>query len=172
MSIVLLTILAVMWAAFLLPLIVPRHRGRPGWPRRGAIRADGAGWRPAAGSDRRASARSGASRRRLARRRAVLRRRRVLLALTIAMATAVRVWFLLGGRWWIAAAVTGALLLAYLGALVGRGWGRRPRARAATAATAARTARRGRWPARKRRQTDLPLWGAPLLEGQAPARRE
>jgi hypothetical protein len=168
-SILLLTILAVMWVAFLLPLIAPRERGRPGWPRRGAARADGEGWRPAGGSGQRTSVRSGDTRRRLARRRAVLRRRRVLLALTIAMAAAVRVWFLLGGRWWIAAAVTSALLLAYLGALVGRGWRRRARA---TAATAARPVRRGRWPARRRRRTDLPLWGAPVLEGQAPARPE
>jgi hypothetical protein len=176
LSIVPLTILAVMWAAFLLPLIVPGQHGQAGWLRRGAAAAGADGWRPA-GSGQDGPGQLRDTRRRLARRRAVLRRRRVLLALTIAVVAAVRAWYLLGGRWWVAEAVTGALLLAYLCALVAQGWRRRRRqaqARArAHASSTAQGARRRRWLLRNRRhrQTDLPLWGAPLLEGQAPAAR-
>jgi uncharacterized iron-regulated membrane protein len=69
---------------------------------------------------------------------------------------------LLGGIWLTVAAVTGALLLAYLVALVALGW-RRHRPARVTAAE---------WPGHRRRPGDLPLWSAPLLEGQAPSRPE
>jgi hypothetical protein len=161
LSIVLLAILAVMWAAFLLPLMSAGPRGRPGRPRRrvGGGREDG--WRPARGAERGSPGQRDTPRR-LARRRAALRRRRILLALTVALVAAVRTWYLLGGRWWIAEAVTGSLLLAYLSALVVRGRRRyRP----------ARRPQRRRWPVRgrARRHAELPLWSAPLLEGQAPS---
>jgi hypothetical protein len=158
LSIVLLAILAVMWAAFLLPLIAPGQR------RSRKRAAAGDGWRPASGSG------PGGRRdtpRRLARRRAVLRRRRVLLALSIAVAVAVRARYLLGGRWWIAEVVTGALLLAYVCALVVQG--RRRRRRLASRERPDRQAApRERWPFhwRRRRRAELPLWSAPLLEGQ------
>lgn len=175
MSIVPLAVLAVMGAAFLLPLIVPGQPGEPGWPRRRG-RASGDGWRPVPGSGPLAG--TGLQRptpRQLARRRVVLRRRRVLLALAVAVALAVRVRYLLGGHWWIAEAVTGVLLLAYVGALVVQGWRRRAAPRAAPRTVAPeRPARRQRWLVgrRARRRSDLSLWGAPLLDGQAPPRPE
>ncbi|HZD74375.1 MAG TPA: hypothetical protein VE776_10915, partial [Actinomycetota bacterium] len=101
MSIVLLTVLAVMWAAFLLPLIAPGQRGPRGARRRDAGGADSDGWRPAPRPGRGDPSRT-RDRRRLARRRAVRRRRRVLLALSIAVGVAGRLWYLLDGRWWIA----------------------------------------------------------------------
>jgi hypothetical protein len=170
LSIVLLTIAAVMGAAFLVPLVVAGGRGQPRRPRRRGGASDD-GWRPArtpAGADRDGPWRRDTPRR-LARRGAVLRRRRILLALAIAVVMAVRAWYLLGGRWWIAEVVTGSLLLAYLGALVvpGRRWHRPARV-----AAGARPAHRQRWPLRKRRRAELPLWSIPLLEGQAPSRTE
>jgi len=159
LSIVLLAILAVMGAAFLLPLVVPGQRGHAGDD----------GWRPAPGSDHAGSRRRPTARQR-ARGAAALRRRRVLLALTIAVGAAVRAWYLLGGRWWIAWAVTGTLLLAYLGALVVLGWRRHRPAHPAGGERPARRRRRlVRGPAER---TELPLWSAPLLEGQASSRRE
>jgi hypothetical protein len=156
LSIVLLAILALMWAAFLLPLVAPGQR-------RGRKRAAASdGWRPASGPG------SGGRRdtpRRLARRRAVLRRRRVLLALSIAVALAVRTRYLLGGRWWIAEVVTGALLLAYLSALVALGRRRRRQHLASSRERRdRRAAPRERWPFhwRRRRRAELPLWSAPL----------
>ncbi len=173
MSIVLLAILAVMWAAFLLPLVVVGQRGQPGrpWRRLGGTSDDG--WRPArtpTGADREGPGQRDTPRR-LARRGAVLRRRRILLALAIAVVAAVRAQYLLGGRWWIAEIATGSLLLAYLSALMVQG---RRRHRPARAAASARPARRRQWPlrGRGRRQAELPLWSTPLLEGQAPSRPE
>jgi hypothetical protein len=64
------------------------------------------------------------ARRRAASRRAATRRRRVLLALVVATAAGSRAWAVLGGRWWLAAAVAGALLAGYLLTLTGLGWHR------------------------------------------------
>lgn len=159
MSIVLLAILAVTWAA--LPLVAGA-RGRSGRPRRRAGHSRDDGWRPASVTRRDGSGRRETPRI-LAHRRAVRRRRQVLLALTIALVAAVRAWYLLGGRWWIAEAVCGALLLAYLVALVVLGRrGHRP----------ARAPAGERPPRRPRRRAELPLWSTPLLEGQASSRPE
>jgi len=178
LSIVLLAILAVMWAAFLLPLIVPAERRRPGRARPHLGGPHGAGWRPAPGAvsqGSHAGAQRGtrAARRHAARRRSVLRRRRVLLALTVAVAASVRAWYLLGGGWWTAEAVTGTLLVAYVAALVARGI-RRPRAAGRAVATPPAEAAAGRAGrgGRRRRRADLPLWGAPLLESQGPSSPE
>jgi hypothetical protein len=148
LSIVLLAILALMGAAFVLPLAGPRRRG----------------WRPAPGSDREWSRRRETPAVR-ARRLAAPRRRRVLLSLTVAVVLAVRAWYVFGGRWWIAEVVTGALLVAYVGALVALGLRRHRPARAARRRPAA-----ARAPSRRR--GELPLWSGPLLEGQAPSRPE
>ena len=150
MSIVLLAILAVMWLAFLSPLVAPGRRG----------------WRPAAGrrAGRRAARRRPATPRQRRRRAMVLRRRRMLLALAVAVGVSVRAWYLFGGVWLTVAAVAAGLLLAYLCALVALG---RRRHRPARAAAGRRAVRRP-W----RRQVELPLWSAPLLEGQVPSRPE
>ena len=198
MSIVLLAILAVMWVAFLLPAIAPRQRRVPGSARRrrGWV---GEGWRPTPDLPARATARSSATARARAGRprrgptpagRSVLRRRQVLLGLTLATAVSIRVRYMLGGHWWIAEAVAGALLSAYVVALVVQGFRRGGRARPALPAPPARPAlpppqraaaalpspaspspepprrRRLRW--RRRAQGAGGLWGAPLLEGQGP----
>lgn len=201
LSIVLLAILAVMWVAFLLPVIAPRQR-RGGWVRRRLGAADDTGWRPSPELSTRGalcSTAAGAGNLRLGPGRArggsptagrsVLRRRRVLLALTLVAAASIRVRYVLGGHWWIAEAVAGALLGAYVVALVVQGFRRRHPARPALPAPPARRAlppppRRtvmatpppapprpeptGRRGLRRRRQADGPLWGAPLLEGQGP----
>jgi hypothetical protein len=193
LSIVLLAILAVMWVAFLLPVIAPRQR-RGGWVRRRLGAADDTGWRPSPEVSTRGALRStaagagnlrlGPGRTRGGSRtagRSVLRRRRVLLALTLAAAASIRVRYVLGGHWWIAEAVAGALLSAYVVALVVQGFRRRHPARPALPAPPARralpppptpprpepTGRRG-LRRRRHRQADGPLWGAPLLEGQGP----
>jgi len=195
LSIVLLAILAVMWVAFLLPVIAPRQRG-PGWVRRRLGRTGGAGWRPSPDLSARGSVRSSAGgsvrlstgRTRTPPRgagRSVLRRRRVLLGLTLAAAASIRVRYLLGGRWWIAEAAAGALLSAYVIALVVQSYRRRHPARPALPAPPVRgalppplarttamaepppaapkagpTKRRGlRW--RRRRQAEGAMWGAP-----------
>jgi hypothetical protein len=147
LSIVLLAILAVMWVAFLSPLVAPGRRGR--------------GWRPAGGARR---ARRPATPRQRRRRAMVRRRRRMLLALAVAVGVSVRAWYLFGGVWLTVAAVAAGLLLAYLGALVTLGWRRHRPAHAAAGGRAVR--RRGR------PQVELPLWSAPLLEGQASSRPE
>jgi hypothetical protein len=146
LSIVLLAILAVMWLAFLSPLVAPGRRG----------------WRPAGGARR--AARRPATPRQRRRRAMVLRRRRMLLTLAVAVGVSVRAWYLFGGVWLTVAAVAAGLLLAYLCALVALGWRRHRPARAAAGGQAVR--RRGR------RQVELPLWSAPLLEGQASSRPE
>jgi hypothetical protein len=216
LSIVLLAILAVMWVAFLLPLIAPWQRRGPGWAGRSRARTHDAGWRPtpdvllrgaSPGAARSGpavharaarTARTGPGRPRAGRAgvagtagRSVLRRRRVLLGLTLAAATSIRVRYVLGGDWWIAEAVAGTLLGAYVVALVVQGFRRHhpalpalpaapprralppPRASRAAAVVSSPapplqpTERRGlRW--RRRRRADGPIWGAPLLEGQGP----
>jgi hypothetical protein len=84
------------------------------------------------------------ARRRAAARRAATRRRRILLLLVVATAAGSRAWAVLGGRWWLAAAVAGALLAGYLLTLTGLGW-RRARRRRALAGTRRAPGRRERW---------------------------
>jgi hypothetical protein len=67
----------------------------------------------------------------------------MLLLLVGATAAGSRAGVVLGGRWWLAAAVAGALLAGYLVTLVGLGWRRRERRR--TRVTAARPGRAARW---------------------------
>ncbi|HET9291722.1 MAG TPA: hypothetical protein VFQ49_11620, partial [Actinomycetes bacterium] len=69
---------------------------------------------------------------------------RVLLVLAVATAAGSRAWAVLGGRWWLAAAVAGLLLAGYLLTLVGLGW-HRSRRRRARAATTTRPGRAARW---------------------------
>jgi hypothetical protein len=85
------------------------------------------------------------ARRRAAVRRAVTRRRRVLLALVVATAAGSRAWAVLGGRWWLAAAVAGALLAGYLLTLTGLGWHRARHRRALAAGPRRARGRRERW---------------------------
>jgi hypothetical protein len=73
------------------------------------------------------------ARRRGARRQAATRRRRVLLLLAVATAAGSRAWAVLGGRWWLAAALAGLLLAGYLLTLAGLGWHRSRRRRALAA---------------------------------------
>jgi hypothetical protein len=140
LSIVLLAILAVMWVAFLLPVIAPRQRLGGAWPRRRLGQSSDAGWRPSSGPVARGGARprvivsSGRGGSRVSYQpagRSVLRRRRVLLGLTLAAAASIRVAYVLGGRWWIAEVVAGALLSAYVVALVVQGFRRTHPARPA-----------------------------------------
>jgi hypothetical protein len=83
--------------------------------------------------------------RRAATRRAATRRRRVLGVLAMATAAGSRAWVVLGGRWWLAAAVAGLLLAGYLLTLAGLGWRRSRRRRARTGAARPAPGRRGRW---------------------------
>jgi hypothetical protein len=78
-------------------------------------------------------------------RRAATRRRRVLLGLVVAAAAGSRAWAMLGGPWWLAAAVTGALLAGYLLTLIGLGWRRARRRRTVAAGTRRAPGRRERW---------------------------
>jgi hypothetical protein len=201
LSIVLLAILAVMWVAFLLPVIAPGQRRGPGWVHRRPGWAD-EGWRPAPDLSARAAVRRGTARGghtgaghrprgASPAGRSVLRRRRVLLGLTLAAIVAIRVRYVFGEQWWIAEAVAGALLSAYVVALVVQGFRRARQVRPALPAPPARRAlppparqaaaamptpapppprspsrRRSRW--RRRAQRDGRLWGAPILEGQGP----
>jgi hypothetical protein len=87
------------------------------------------------------------ARRRASRRRAATRRRRALLALAVATAAGSRAWAVLGGRWWLAAAVAGALLAGYLLTLLGLGWRRARRRRALHAGDRRAPDRRDRWAA-------------------------
>ena len=84
------------------------------------------------------------ARRRADARRPATRRRRVLLALVLATAAGYGPgrW---AGRWWLAAAATGALLAGYLVTLVGLGWRRARRRRALAAGARRAPGRRGRW---------------------------
>jgi hypothetical protein len=85
------------------------------------------------------------ARRRTAARQAATRRRRILLALAVATAAGSRAWAVLGGRWWLAAAVAGTLLAGYLLTLAGLGWHRGRRRRALLAGTRRAQGRRGSW---------------------------
>jgi hypothetical protein len=106
------------------------------------------------------------ARRRAARRRAATRRRRALLVLVVAAAAGSRAWVVLGGRWWLAAAVPALALAAYLLALVVLGSARARAARARAAGLRVLPGRRGRRRPRERWTTPAP-WG-----GQVPVSTE
>jgi hypothetical protein len=183
LSIVLLAILAVMWVAFLLPVIAPRQRLGGARPRRRLGQSGDAGWRPSSGPVARGGARprvivsSGRGGSRVSYQpagRSVLRRRRVLLGLTLAAAASIRVPYVLGGRWWIAEVVAGAPLSGYVVALVVQGFRRTHPGRPALpvpppAPVAPAPRRRG---LRRRRPAEGPLFAAALLEGQGPPTSE
>jgi len=108
-----------------------------------------AGGPPAAGPDPDAAVALALLRRRRAtRRRTAARRRRTLLVLAVATAAGLRAWAALGGRWWVAPAAAGGLLVAYLAVLVGMA---RRRSRATLAPRGARPARLAGREARRRR---------------------
>jgi len=161
-SLALFALVAAIWGVLLIPLA---RRGRaelaawapardtPARLSRGArpwtAGDPPAGDPPALGPDPEAAAALALhARRRAARRRTEARRRRTLLVLAVATAAGLRVWAALGGRWWVAPATAGGLLVAYLAVLVGMAW-RRSRAtvawrRARPARPAEREARRWR----------------------------
>jgi hypothetical protein len=137
LSLALFALVAAIWGVLLIPLArhghadlttLPPPRDTPARLARGArpwTTGD-----PPAGEDpdpEAAAALALRARRRAARRRTAARRRRALLALAVATATGLRAWAALGGRWWVAPAVAGGLLAAYLAVLVGVAW-RRSRA--------------------------------------------
>jgi hypothetical protein len=158
LSLALFALVAAIWGVLLIPLArhghaelatLPPRRDTPARLARGArpwITGDppaGQGPDPEA-----AAALALRARRRAARRRTAARRRRALLLLAVATAAGLRAWAAFGGRWWVAAAMAGGLLAAYLAVLVGTAW-RRSRARAAwrrprSASLAGRAARRWR----------------------------
>ena len=157
MSLALFALVAAIWGVLLIPLARRGHAELAAWatPRdtparlsRGA-RPWTTGDPPAEEPDSEAAAALALhARRRAARRRTEARRRRTLLVLAVAAAAGLRVWAALGGRWWVAPATAGCLLVAYLAVLVGMAW-RRSRAtvawrRARPARPAEREARRWR----------------------------
>jgi len=156
-SLALFALVAAIWGVLLIPLARRGHAELAAWatPRdtparlsRGA-RPWTTGDPPAEEPDPEAAAALALhARRRAARRRTEARRRRTLLVLAVATAAGLRVWAALGGRWWVAPATAGGLLVAYLAVLVGMAW-RRSRAtiawrRARPARLAGREARRWR----------------------------
>jgi hypothetical protein len=158
-SLALFALVAAIWGILLIPLA---RRGRaelaawapardtPARLSRGA-RPWTAGDPPADGPDPEAAAALALlGRRRAARRRTAARRRRTLLVLAVATAAGLRAWAALGGRWWVAPAAAGGLLVAYLAALLGMAW-RRSRAGVEPARRGARPARLAGRKARRRR---------------------
>ena len=157
MSLALFALVAAIWGVLLIPLA---RRGRaelaawaperdtPARLSRGA-RPWTAGDPPADGPDPEAAAALALlARRRATRRRTAARRRRTLLLLAVATAAGLRAWAALGGRWWVAPAAAGGLLVAYLAVLVGMAW---HRSRATLARRGARSARLAGREARRRR---------------------
>jgi hypothetical protein len=66
--------------------------------------------------------------------------------LAVATAAGSRAWAVVGGRWWLAAAVAGLLLAGYLLTLAGLGWRRaRRRRRARAGASRPAPGRQGHW---------------------------
>jgi hypothetical protein len=156
-SLALFALVAAIWGVLLLPLArhghaepaTPPPRDTPARLARGA-RPWTTGDPPAeAGPDPEAAAALALlARRRAARRRTAARRRRALLVLAVATVAGLRAGVAFGGRWWVAPAAAGGLLVAYLVVLVGMAW-RRSRARVAwrrakVAQPARRAARRWR----------------------------
>jgi len=132
-SLALFALVAAIWGVLLIPLA---RRGRvelaawapvrdtPARLSRGA-RPWTTGDPPAEDPDPEAAAAQALrERRRAARRRTAARRRRTLLVLAAATAAGLRAWAALGGRWWVAPAVAGGLLVAYLAILFGMAWRR------------------------------------------------
>src|SRR5262245_61658493 len=124
-SLAVFALVVVIWVALLVP-IARRGRAELAWEAsEGGSRLSG-GARPwttgnllAEPADDEAEAEAAAAASRLARRRAVrrraaTRRRRVLLLLVVATAAGSRAWAVLGGRWWLAVAVSGLLLAGFL----------------------------------------------------------
>ena len=153
MSLAVFALVVVIWVVLLVPLA---RRGRAELAfeaSEGGSRLSSGGARPWTGGtfpaeptdeDLEAAATAARlARRRAAARRAATRRRRVLLVLAVATAAGSRAWAVLGGRWWLAAAVAGVLLAGYLLTLAGLGWRRSRRRRAGVARPA--PGRRGRW---------------------------
>jgi hypothetical protein len=153
-SLAVFALVVVIWMALLVPLA---RRGRAELAveaSEGGRRLSSGGARPWTGGNlpadptdaELAAAETAArlARRRAARRRAAVRRRRVLLGLVLATAAGSRAWAVLGGRWWPAAAVTGATLAGYLLTLACLGWAR-ARRRARALGLRGRPGRRGRW---------------------------
>jgi hypothetical protein len=154
-SLAVFALVVVIWMALLVPLA---RRGRAelaAEASQGGLRLSSGGARPwtegnlpAEPGDEDLEAAAAAARlarRRAARRRAAVRRRRVLLALVVATAAGSRAWAVLGGHWWLVAALAGLLLAGYLATLAGLGWRRSRRRRVGAAATRPAPARRGRW---------------------------
>jgi hypothetical protein len=156
-SLALFALVAAIWGVLLIPLARHGHaelaappppRDTPARLARGA-RPWTTGDPPAGHPDPQAAAALALlARRRAGRRRTATRRRRALLVLAVATAAGLRAWAALGGRWWVAPATAGGLLVAYLAVLVGMAW-RRSRARVAwraarPARAAGRVARRWR----------------------------
>ena len=153
MSLAVFALVVVIWVVLLVPLA---RRGRAelafeaseGGSRlsSGGVRPWTSGTFPAEPTDvdlEAAATAARLARRRAAARQAATRRRRVLLVLAVATAAGSRAWAVLGGRWWLAAAVAGLLLAGYLLTLAGLGWRRSRRRRAGVARPA--PGRRGRW---------------------------
>ena len=152
MSLAVFALVVVIWVVLLVPLA---RRGRAelafeasegGSRLSGGARPWTSGNLPDEPSDEELEAAATAAwlaRRRAAARRAATRRRRVLGVLAVATAAGSRAWAVLGGRWWLAAAVAGLLLAGYLLTLAGLGWRRSRRRRARAAAT--RPGRTARW---------------------------
>jgi hypothetical protein len=152
-SLAVFALVVVIWVVLLVPLA---RRGRAelafeaserGSRLSGGARPWTSGNLPAEPSDEELEAAATAAwlaRRRAAARRAATRRRRVLGVLAVAAAAGSRAWAVLGGRWWLAAAVAGLLLAGYLLTLAGLGW-RRARAAVRPAPGRGRWARPAPW---------------------------
>jgi hypothetical protein len=180
-SLALFALVAAIWGVLLIPLArrgraelaawapardtaVRLSRGARPWTA-GDPPADGL---PADGPDPEAAVALALLRRRRAtRRRTAARRRRTLLVLAVATAAGLRAWAALGGRWWVAPAAAGGLLVAYLAVLFGMA---RRRSRATLAPRGARPARLAGREARRRRPGPVRAVGD-AWRGRAAARR-
>ncbi|HEU4397874.1 MAG TPA: hypothetical protein VFU54_08590 [Actinomycetota bacterium] len=166
MSLALFALVAAIWGVLLIPLARHGRAELAAWaPGRDTPARLSRGARPWTTGDppgedpdpAAAAALALRARRGAARRGTAARRRRTLLVLAAATAAGLRAWAALGGRWWVAPAVAGGLLVAYLAILVGMGW-RRSRVAARLAGREARPrpvrvaedAWRGRVAARRR----------------------
>jgi hypothetical protein len=158
-SLALFALVAAIWGILLLPLARRGHAEAAAWaPRRDTPARLSRGARPWTAGDppaddpdsdpEAAASRARCARRRAALRRTAARRRRAPLLLAVATAAGLRAWAVLGGRWWLAPAAAGGLLLAYLAILVAAA---RHRSRAVTGRRAVRRVRLAGRAARRRR---------------------